>query len=667
MKNSSLKFACIFIILIFCIAPLSAIDLNCDDNNKCINQSYDKSSVNLTDVSDAVKTNSSGAADNVHLENKSIDNATDGVKISTDKDFKIKASDSLNDSKDNESESEKSLSPNLKINVIDMVPGNDVMFEVTGNESFYGVIHVVLDDNKASKNVLLINGYAKTSFKTDKDFALGEHTLYAYTDGDDRFGSDEASASFMAKEKITRKVDPHLSVYANSVYKYQNATVNVFANTSIDGDVSLKLSNCDTPYTVHLSKGRGSITIPDLPAGEYTATVSFEGDDTFLASEDSTSFSVSLYKANLNLKVKNSPQGDYTLVFLSADEGFKGNVTLKISGCKETYGCSFNGNANSFIQKIKLDPGNYTVTAIFKGNDDFRPEETNASFTVNPTVKIDPKLRVDVPDIMEGKAANVRVFADDRFGGIINIKLNNSDKVYRVQYAKGCNWTLQKIHDLPAGNYTATVSFEGNDKYLPSESSASFEVISNKINPKFRVEVKDIEEGMAASVRVYADKDYEGPIYIKLNNSDKVYTLKHNKGSAWSLLNIRDLPVGNYTATASFEGNDKYFPCESSASFQVLYKKIDPNFKVEVKDTIKGVPAYVRVYADERYEGPIYIKLNSSDKVYTVKHNKGSAWSLQNIVDLAPGNYTVTASFEGNEKYFSSKSSANFTVNERPF
>ena len=50
MKNFSLKIACIFIILMYCLAPLSALDLNQDDNNKYINQDTDDSDIAVKDV-----------------------------------------------------------------------------------------------------------------------------------------------------------------------------------------------------------------------------------------------------------------------------------------------------------------------------------------------------------------------------------------------------------------------------------------------------------------------------------------------------------------------------------------------------------------------------------------------------------------------------------------
>ena len=50
MKNFSLKIACVFIILMYCLAPLSAFDLNQDDNNKYIEHDTGDSSIDTKDV-----------------------------------------------------------------------------------------------------------------------------------------------------------------------------------------------------------------------------------------------------------------------------------------------------------------------------------------------------------------------------------------------------------------------------------------------------------------------------------------------------------------------------------------------------------------------------------------------------------------------------------------
>lgn len=54
MNKLSLKFFGIFIILIFCLSPLAAMDLNQDDNNKYINQSMDMSNIGFEDADDSI-------------------------------------------------------------------------------------------------------------------------------------------------------------------------------------------------------------------------------------------------------------------------------------------------------------------------------------------------------------------------------------------------------------------------------------------------------------------------------------------------------------------------------------------------------------------------------------------------------------------------------------
>ena len=51
MKNAYFKFACIFIIAMFCLAPLGAVDLNQNDNNtKYINQDDKENNIFIDDA-----------------------------------------------------------------------------------------------------------------------------------------------------------------------------------------------------------------------------------------------------------------------------------------------------------------------------------------------------------------------------------------------------------------------------------------------------------------------------------------------------------------------------------------------------------------------------------------------------------------------------------------
>ena len=52
MKNLSIKLACIFIIVMYCLAPLSALDLNQSDNNtKYSNQDDNTSKIEVKNES----------------------------------------------------------------------------------------------------------------------------------------------------------------------------------------------------------------------------------------------------------------------------------------------------------------------------------------------------------------------------------------------------------------------------------------------------------------------------------------------------------------------------------------------------------------------------------------------------------------------------------------
>lgn len=72
MMERILKYGCIFIILMFCLAPICAHDLSLDDNNKYDSQNMNNGTIALDDVNPVNSTNgtlSSPTSLRLHVEN----------------------------------------------------------------------------------------------------------------------------------------------------------------------------------------------------------------------------------------------------------------------------------------------------------------------------------------------------------------------------------------------------------------------------------------------------------------------------------------------------------------------------------------------------------------------------------------------------------------------
>lgn len=146
MKNLSLKFACVFIILIFSLSPLCAMELNQDNNTKYINHDVKES--------------------NIVVENQS-----------------------------NLKELSKEAS-RLSISVTPTGNPNEVLVNLKAVDDFKGTVYVDISDYDNDCWFYMHDG--KGSFVVS-DLTPGVHTAKAYFYGDEQFAAKNATTTFLVE------------------------------------------------------------------------------------------------------------------------------------------------------------------------------------------------------------------------------------------------------------------------------------------------------------------------------------------------------------------------------------------------------------------------------------------------------------------------------------
>ena len=108
------------------------------------------------------------------------------------------------------------------------------------------------------------------------------------------------------------------------------------------------------------------------------------------------------------------------------------------------------------------------------------------------------------------------------------------------------------IPDLPAGKYKATVTYDGDGKYLPSSTTVSFTVSKSKTSIKATGD--EIIQGEDAKVVIKLPKDATGKVTIKI--AGKKYTAYVKNGKA--VFKVPGLSKGKYKVKAHYPGDKKY-------------------------------------------------------------------------------------------------------------
>ena len=187
-------------------------------------------------------------------------------------------------------------------------------------------------------------------------------------------------------------------------------------------------------------------------------------------------------------------------------------------------------------------------------------------------------------------------------------------------------------------------TFDSNKIYFQSTGSTILAlqdilvVEFEKITPELNVKAESIIVGENLTVDVSLPADAAGEVSI----GDRVVSLVDGKAS----FVISDLPVGPYTFTVVYSGDEKYNPTNKTTTITVYDKepeKVTPDLYVNGEDIYVGDDLTVDVTLPGDATGDVSI----DDMVVSLVDGKASFV----ISDLAAGSYTFTVIYSGDLKY----------------
>ena len=267
--------------------------------------------------------------------------------------------------------------PYLSVHVNNITDFEQGIVEINTNESLNGDVKVNAISVKESRNVTVKveNGVGHCYIN---NLSPGNYAVVASFDGNDKFKQVANSTTFNVRERDT----PNLSIDAVGNTKADKTEIKIQTNANLSNPVEIKLNNSQK-YYLNLENGTGTLTIDDLPGGEYTATVIYNGDIYYKPTENTTQFARQ-GESNLSMDIRTSGySGSTAVVAIKSNKLLNDNVKVQID----------NGNYHEEVTVKLVDgegeatfgplnPGTYNVKATFDGNKILKPGTTNSTVTV---------------------------------------------------------------------------------------------------------------------------------------------------------------------------------------------------------------------------------------------------------------------------------------------
>ena len=402
-----------------------------------------------------------------------------------------------------------------------------------------------------------------------------------------------------------------------------------------------------------------------LLAGNYSALITYWGDAKF--NECSSN-------VDINVTSKEDIKEDVDIVIgvpadlevggnadVDVSVGAGGNVSVIVDGI-ESFVSLVDGSCS--VRLNNLSEGSHSVVVIYYGDEKHNPARNASYFYV---AKLNTAIRADAVEITEGETANIIVNVDVGASGIVLVNVGGKQFYAIIESGKA----IIEAVGLTASNYTAEISYSGDDKFSEASTTADVKVKSKSAEKIGSV----ISITEITGTTIYGIlKDQDGKTianaavdYVINNNRSSVVTNNGGKftiewkngaeiiisyaGDNNTLPSNMSISMGDIvpikSGTLILGSNFVQYAVEYSAGERGKY------FKVQLKDA-KGI-----ALADKTvfivYNGKKLQKVTDANGYVSEQINQKDAKVL-----------TVTATFLGDDNYDATMSVYSITINKKP-
>ena len=432
------------------------------------------------------------------------------------------------------------------------------------------------------------------------------------------------------------KITPAINVTVEDIKVGEEAIINIELPSDATGSVEVVIGNIT--QSANIKNGKASISIGNLSAGQYTATIQYDGDNKYESAKTTASFNVTKHESKVDISVDDIEIGKDAVVTVSVTSGATGNVTVIINGKSQVVELK-DSKATVTIENITAE--DYKIEATYNGDAKYLTSSAVYTFNVN---KLPSSITVSADDIKVGEDAVI--VASVIPGATGNVTFTIGDKTETVEIKDG-KATLT-VKDLASGDYTVSAVYNGDAKYLSSSNSTSFKV--SKISGyDIKVNVSEVNEGENATVTVILPKDATGNVTLVMNN--RPYFAKVIDGVAKII--VPYISAGTHEFIVTYYGDNKYDKATANGTITVNKKTFTLTADNLVK-YYKGPESLTAKLVDSK-GNPIAnadVTFNINGKDYIRKTNNEGIASM--AINLGAGTYNVAVKYN--------ESSVNATV-----
>ena len=508
----------------------------------------------------------------------------------------------------------------ITVNVNDNATGF-VKFNINGNELFAEV-----KDGKATLNTIL---------------PVGNYTVTATYLGDDDFNANSTEITFSVVEKPLKDTP----IYIKVVIDDNNVTIAVDVDVNATGFVKFEVSGTEN-YTLYEEVVGGKVVLEDvLTVGDYMVVVTYLGDGEFNSNSTVKSFTIAGH-VKKDTSISAVPKVDnYTATIkIEVAENATGSVTIGILGQNFIVPVEMGKAVFSYDFK----PGTYTANITYLGDNDFNANSTTATFTITEQ-KVDLKntiINVDVKAVENDVTITASV--DSSASGLVSFNIGGDAVYVAVNNGKAVYNT-----DLPAGDYNVEVVYLGDSKFNANRTSKAFTVFGH-VKQNTTVDLNVTQDNGNVTITVNVNDNATGFVKFNINGNELFAEVKDGKATLNTIL-----PVGNYTVTATYLGDDDFNANSTEITFSVVEKPLKDT-PIYIKVVIDDNNVTIAVDVDVNATGFVKFEVSGTENYTLYEEVVGGKVVLEDV--LTVGDYMVVVTYLGDGEFNSNSTVKSFTI-----
>lgn len=459
--------------------------------------------------------------------------------------------------------------------------------------------------------------------------------------GDNKYDRNTNSTSI-----IVYKITPTVNIETSDAVFGNNATVIVNLPTDATGNIKIYIDNIIITES-SLLNGQSTISIDDLPVGNYNITITYSGDNKY--KESSNTKNINILKISPYIHIKNITDihmGESAIIEINVTGKIVDNIELTVGDENIPYEIQANGILVANINELNV--GNHTVKVIFKGNDEYDAISGESYFTVS---KINDYIaNLTIGDANIEKTTIYIELPNDATGNITFTIDNTSLSPVTIS-------DIIILENLTSGNHNISAIYSGDKKY----DEYIFKEFTFEVNKLYEIPKLIVPEYILysdkANITINLVSDATGNINITVDNHT-IESINLINGTAIITL-PENLTVGIHDIIVKYDGDEKYTKSNENTIINVI--KAQPDISVNDIHMIESETGNLNVILPSDATGIVLIDINDTN--YFANIEKGIA--NLTIPNLKEGIYHVNVQYLGDNNYNNVSDVATITVDAK--